>query len=291
MIEHLEQRQLLSTGAIAGIVFNDANADGIHQASEAGLSGWKVFADLNRNGTHEASEPASTSGTGGAWTIGNLSPGSYVIREIRQNYWTKTSPKAGSYTVKLTSGHTSGGFAFGDVRKTASTLVDFNFDAGTFSAGHATFAPAQDLIGRSTIAQTGNDLVIGGQAGNPGLSAAWNRGVNDGGNALALHIDPLSVKSLSLSFEYRSTAVSPSGISYGPSSISFTAQIDGSNALVTLPAVQLTRDSGWHLVTINLASIAGLTSAKGVTIQLLPGDGKDLGTLSIDNLAVRGIQP
>ena len=41
-------------GSIAGVVFNDANENGVRDLDEAGLSGWTVYQDLNGNGAFDA---------------------------------------------------------------------------------------------------------------------------------------------------------------------------------------------------------------------------------------------
>ena len=283
-IEALESRRLLSTGSISGTVFNDLNSDGKHQASEPGLTGWQVILDLNHNGKLDAGEPHTKSLTGGAWSIIGLAPGTYSVRESLLSYWRETTPATGIITATVKAGQTKSGLLFGDVKKTAQPLVKFTFDGPKF------YAPSLDTLGGSTLTQAGNDVVAGGQAGDPGKSLAWNRGVNDGGNALTLHTKFTS-DLLYVSFDYRSTAVSATGKSYGPTTITVTQGIEGTTVSVPVGTITLTRDSQWHHATIAIPAMNLALTPKGHTITLSPSNGADLGTLSIDNLTLSGITP
>ena len=70
-------------GAMSGTVFNDVDADGVRDAGEPGLAGALVYVDLNNSGTRDAGEPAATStDPAGAWSIGSLAPGTYVLRQL-----------------------------------------------------------------------------------------------------------------------------------------------------------------------------------------------------------------
>ena len=50
--------------SIAGTVFEDANADGVHDPSEPGLAGRQVFLDANGNGTYDANASSPTFASG-----------------------------------------------------------------------------------------------------------------------------------------------------------------------------------------------------------------------------------
>ena len=283
-VETLESRRLLSTGSISGTVFNDLNADTLREAGEPGLSSFKVFVDFNKDGIHQQSEPSAVSGTNGAWKITGVAPGNYWVEEVRQiANWTETTGFYDPATVK--AGSTTSGLLFGNAKN--KTLVKFTFDGPKF------YAPSIDTPGlggsTSTLTQTGNDVVTGGQAGDSGKAAAWNRGVNDGNNALTLHTR-FFLHSVTLSFDYRSTAISATGKSFGPASITITDQPD----MVPLPqthTIMLTRDGQWHHVNLTINSRNVTLLPKGMTITLTPSDGADLGTLSIDNLTISGILP
>lgn len=285
VIEPLEPRRLLSTGSLAGVIFNDANGDGTHQRAEPGLSGWTVFLDLNSNGKLDAKEPSTVSRKNGRWILSGLAGGTYSVREVVQNNWRQTAPVSGVIDATLTAGRVTRAPAFGDQRNAAPNLAYFDFDGSPF------YAPSLDLIGGTTIVQAGNNVVAGGQAGISGTAAAWDHGVNDDGNSLSLHLDPAKITQLSVSFDYRSTKTSATGISFGPAKIAVKLKVDGAVKVTSITTLSLTRDSAWHPASISLSRIARLSSVKGVTITLLPANGADLGTLSIDDLAVSGVMP
>jgi hypothetical protein len=165
---------------------------------------------------------------------------------------------------------------------TPITLAEFTFDGRRF------FAPYVDRLGNTTLAQSGADVVAGGQAGDSTAhAAAWNKGVNDGANLLSLHLKPAKVKGLALLLDYRSTAPSKTAVSFGPPSITIKVSIDKGKTFL-VKTFSLTRDSSWHALNVDLSKVTGLSAAAGATIQILPANGADVGTLSIDDVRIRG---
>ncbi len=67
---------------IAGTVFNDANDNGALDSGETGLSGITVFIDANDNGQLDGGETSVSSTTGGAYTLGGLDDGDYIVRAV-----------------------------------------------------------------------------------------------------------------------------------------------------------------------------------------------------------------
>jgi hypothetical protein len=59
--ELLEERTLLAIDSIAGVVWNDADGNGVRDAGEPGLAGQTVYIDLNRNGIFDSGAPVTTS--------------------------------------------------------------------------------------------------------------------------------------------------------------------------------------------------------------------------------------
>jgi len=108
MSERLEPRRLLSaavvaapalsTGSISGVVFSDANGNGIQDAGEPGLSNWTVFLDANQNGTLDRGEQTATTDTSGHYAFTNLTAGTYFVDEVPLPGYTQTSP-GGSTTA------------------------------------------------------------------------------------------------------------------------------------------------------------------------------------------------
>ena len=98
-IELLETRQLLSS-SISGNLWNDANANKLRDAAEAGLSGWTVYLDANRSRTREAGEAFTQTNANGDYSFTGLSAGTYYVAEETALGWSLTSPTAAT-TVNL----------------------------------------------------------------------------------------------------------------------------------------------------------------------------------------------
>jgi hypothetical protein len=119
--EPLECRRLLSA-AIAGTVFNDADADGVRDPGEGVLAGRTVYLDANANGTRDAGETGATSGLDGAYAFADLAPGTYLVRlaavnDFAQTYPGPTGPTGSNagYTVTVADGQTAAGYDFGAI--------------------------------------------------------------------------------------------------------------------------------------------------------------------------------
>jgi uncharacterized repeat protein (TIGR01451 family) len=70
-----------ANAAFGDFVWNDIDADGIQDGGESGISGVRIYADINGNGVFDsAAEPAALTDSSGAYTIGNLVPGTYTAR-------------------------------------------------------------------------------------------------------------------------------------------------------------------------------------------------------------------
>src|SRR3984885_1248006 len=80
-------------GSISGVKFNDLNGNGVMDAGEPGLPGWTVYVDYNNDGVFDsATEPSAVTGAGGTYTINNVTPGDWNVREIGQVGWTNSFP-------------------------------------------------------------------------------------------------------------------------------------------------------------------------------------------------------
>ncbi len=84
-----------TTAEAGGLVWNDLNADGIHDAGEPGLEGWQVYLDLDGDGQlDEGIEPSALTDADGEYSFIGLDPGTYSVREALQPGWETTSPAA-----------------------------------------------------------------------------------------------------------------------------------------------------------------------------------------------------
>ena len=99
-----------ATGSISGFTFDDADKDGIYDATETKTAGKTVFIDLDNDGVLDANEQHVTTTTGGAWTFGSLPAGAYSVRQVFANGTAISTPlinvtlAAGQVVSRLTIG-------------------------------------------------------------------------------------------------------------------------------------------------------------------------------------------
>ncbi len=83
-----------TTATKSGTKFEDLDADGFWDAGEPGLSGWVIFADYDDDGKLDSDEPATLTGGGGFYTLQDVLPGTWMIRELMKvDYdWVQSLP-------------------------------------------------------------------------------------------------------------------------------------------------------------------------------------------------------
>ena len=96
-----------AVGTVAGTVWNDVNGDGVRAPEDGGIPGWTVFVDLNSNKIFDPTEPSTVTDAGGAYTITDLAPGQYKVREILPAGWEATLGHDPANTVDVTAGATA----------------------------------------------------------------------------------------------------------------------------------------------------------------------------------------
>ena len=95
---------LFRLGSIAGVAFNDQNADGIRQNGEAGINSVIVnlFADNDQNGEPDNNDEISSvttttaNGVAGSYQFTGLNPGSYIVQFVTGQGFTITIANAGN---------------------------------------------------------------------------------------------------------------------------------------------------------------------------------------------------
>jgi hypothetical protein len=90
-------------GSIAGQLFNDADADGVKDASESALANWRVFIDDDKDGVLDSWETSVTTDAAGNYRFGNLANGNHRIRPVIQSGWRPTTPPVGYYDMPQTT--------------------------------------------------------------------------------------------------------------------------------------------------------------------------------------------
>ncbi len=92
------------TTSVSGLVFDDANGNGVQDGGESGLSGWTVYADLNLNSMLDAGEPFGTTTGTGDYALAGLEAGNIRIAEVQHIDYKPTSPAAGYRNVLVNAG-------------------------------------------------------------------------------------------------------------------------------------------------------------------------------------------
>ena len=104
-LESLEARRLLSnTGTISGSVFTDLNANGRHEAGEAGIKGATIYLDANNNGKLDKRETSTLSDKRGQYRFTGLAAGTYRVREVGAESVANTAPRSGWFKITLADG-------------------------------------------------------------------------------------------------------------------------------------------------------------------------------------------
>jgi hypothetical protein len=115
IVSDIDFGNFATPGQVSGLVFNDFNNNARIDLGEAGLPGATVFADLNNNGILEASEPRVVTAADGTYTLANLTPGGYVLRQVPPAGYEQTYPIGnGAQVLTLFPGATVTTILFGD---------------------------------------------------------------------------------------------------------------------------------------------------------------------------------
>ncbi|HWE04527.1 MAG TPA: LamG-like jellyroll fold domain-containing protein [Tepidisphaeraceae bacterium] len=92
--------------SLIGSVFNDANADGVQQSTEAAVSGIVVYLDENNNGIEDSGEPSATTNSSGVYTFSGIAAGAYAVR-LASAGWKQTPAGATGISVSVIANQTN----------------------------------------------------------------------------------------------------------------------------------------------------------------------------------------
>lgn len=117
--------------SVSGVVFNDADHDGIFDSGESGIGGRTVYLDLNNSGGFDLGETTAITAADGSYSFSTLAPGTYTIREIVPLGWTQTLPvSSGGITVDLAAGEATTAQNFGVYAVTYISVSDVSVSEG-----------------------------------------------------------------------------------------------------------------------------------------------------------------
>lgn len=85
---------VLVTGTISGVKFNDFNANGRLDPGEPPISNTQIYIDLNNNSSLDPGEASTFSDSQGNYSFRNVPVGSYVLREVPRPGFIQTTPPA-----------------------------------------------------------------------------------------------------------------------------------------------------------------------------------------------------
>jgi hypothetical protein len=92
-----------TTGSVAGMKWEDKNANGVKDAGDGPLANWNIYVDYDGNSVKDAGEPDATTVADGTYTISGVKPGTWTLREVSQTGWTCSYPSPCSHQITVTS--------------------------------------------------------------------------------------------------------------------------------------------------------------------------------------------
>jgi hypothetical protein len=125
-----------TTGSISGTVFNDINGNGLRDAGDPGLSGWRVFLDTDGDWAWDSTEKSVLTDASGNYSLTGLSAATYKVREVSASGWNRT---ASSPNVTLAAGQSATGQNFANFKQASiagRVYIDANKNS-TFDTGDA----------------------------------------------------------------------------------------------------------------------------------------------------------
>lgn len=88
-----------SPRSVRGVVFGDANGNGIRDAGERGLAGWTVYLDQNGNDRLDAGEASANTSESGEYALESSIAGKGSAAVVQRSDWDITSPKKVRFDV------------------------------------------------------------------------------------------------------------------------------------------------------------------------------------------------
>ncbi|MBS4028220.1 MAG: choice-of-anchor B family protein, partial [Ignavibacteriales bacterium] len=110
-------------GKISGKKFHDANANGLFDNGEAGLSNWKIK-------LFGVGYETTATNVNGEFSFSSVLAGTYTLSEIQKSGWEQTFPPTNSYTVSMVSGTDTSSLLFGNYQRSSISGTVFEDNNG-----------------------------------------------------------------------------------------------------------------------------------------------------------------
>jgi parallel beta-helix repeat protein len=149
-------------GNIAGIKFEDKNANHEFDIGESGLPNWTIVLTNDDTGN----KTNQTTISDGSYNFKNLIDGNYTVGEVLQSGWIQTFPRNSTHKLQISGGNV--------VRVTNNTSADF----GNFKLGEIHGTKFEDLNANGTK-DTGEKGLQGWQININGMDTITNTIVNN----------------------------------------------------------------------------------------------------------------
>ncbi|MCY2953793.1 MAG: DUF642 domain-containing protein [Planctomycetota bacterium] len=124
-------------GCLKGSKWIDLDGNGNRDAGELGQAGVRVYLDINKNGVFDPSEPSTFTSADdpatldvdetGLWTLPNVVPGSYILREVSPAKFAPSFPVGGAYNIDVAPLAVIEELVFGNA-PLPSTIIGFKYN-------------------------------------------------------------------------------------------------------------------------------------------------------------------
>jgi hypothetical protein len=143
--------------SISGVVFNDANGNGVKDNGETGRGGITVYIDANNNGKFDEAEDCTMSLANGNYSFEEVFTGTYKLREVLPANWKQTSPaNNAALTVAVAKSQSVTGKNFAEEALPGSIAGTVFNDAninGSMNAGEAPLAGVKMYLDKNANGQ------------------------------------------------------------------------------------------------------------------------------------------
>jgi RHS repeat-associated protein len=174
-------------GSITGIVWNDANADGL-RSGESGLSGVNVWLYAGTSGTSGTALATATTASDGSYSFASLAPGSYTVKVQQKSDYGFSAQDVGSGSNE--SIDSDAAVSSGETSATVSSGSATAIDAGEYQYGSITGivwndANADGLRSGESGLSGVNVWLYAGTSGTSGTALATATTASDGSYSFA----------------------------------------------------------------------------------------------------------